>query len=116
MVNPVAELTLQNGRWVAIKAERGRYDQAAGLVELSGNVELFHDAGYRFTTAQAHVEFNHNLVWGDRAVQGRGPKGEIAARGFRVIDNGSAIVFTGPTRLLLRPDAAQMPQPETKPK
>jgi lipopolysaccharide export system protein LptC len=112
MVNPTAELTLQNGHWVAVKAAQGRYDQQAGLIDLSGNVELFHDDGYRFMTEKAHVEFNKNLVWGERAVTGRGPRGEVVGRGFRVINNGDSIVITGPARLLLRPDAAQMPQPE----
>ena len=79
MVNPTAELTLQNGHWVAIKAAQGHYDQAAGLIDLSGNVELFHDDGYRFTTEKAHVEFNKNLVWGERAVTG--PRS--ARRGYR---------------------------------
>jgi lipopolysaccharide export system protein LptC len=111
MVNPIAELTLQNGHWLAVKADKGRYDQAAGLIDLSGHVELFHDDGYRFTTERAHVEFNKNMAWGDRAVRGRGPKGEIAARGFRVLDKGDSIVFTGPAKLLLRPDAAQLPEP-----
>jgi lipopolysaccharide export system protein LptC len=111
MVNPVAELTLQNGHWVAVKANKGRYDQAAGLIDLYDNVELFHDEGYRFSTTLAHVEFTKNLIWGDRAVEGNGPKGEIRARGFRVINNGDAISFTGPASLLLRPDAAEMLQP-----
>jgi lipopolysaccharide export system protein LptC len=111
MVNPTAELTLQNGHWIAVKAAQGRYDQQAGLIDLSGNVELFHDDGYRFMTEKAHVEFNKNLVWGERAVTGRGPRGDVVGRGFRVINNGDAIVITGPARLLLRPDAAQMPQP-----
>jgi lipopolysaccharide export system protein LptC len=115
MVNPVAELTLQNGRWVALRAGHGLYDQTAGTFDLSDNVELFHDDGYRFTTASAHIEFTRNLIWGDRAVRGRGPKGEIAARGFRVINNGEAIVFTGPTSLILRPDAARIPEPDAAP-
>jgi lipopolysaccharide export system protein LptC len=115
MVNPTAELTLQNGHWVAVKAAQGRYDQQAGLIDLSGNVELFHDDGYRFMTEKAHVEFNKNLVWGERAVTGRGPRGEVVGRGFRVINNGDAIVITGPAKLLLRPDAAQMPQPGETP-
>jgi lipopolysaccharide export system protein LptC len=112
MTNPTAELMLQNGHWVAVKAEQGRYDQQAGLLDLSGHIELFHDDGYRFFTEKAHVEFNKNLVWGERAVTGRGPRGEVVGRGFRVINNGDSIVITGPARLLLRPDAAQMPQPE----
>jgi len=115
MTNPTAELTLQNGHWVAVKAQEGRYDQQAGLLDLSGHIELFHDDGYRFMTEQAHVEFNKNLVWGERAVTGRGPRGEVVGRGFRVINNGDSIVITGPAKLLLRPDAAQMPQPGEKP-
>ena len=111
MVNPVAELTLQNGHWLAVRSVRGVYDQATGVVDLYGKVELFHDAGYRFSTEHAHVEFNKNLIWGDRAVEGHGPKGEVAGRGFRIINNGDAIAFTGPARLRLRPDAAQMPEP-----
>jgi lipopolysaccharide export system protein LptC len=114
MVNPTAELTLQNGHWVALKAEHGHYDQAAGLIDLSGKVEFFHDEGYRFLTEKAHVEFNKNLVWGERAITGRGPKGEVEGRGFRLINNGESVVITGPARLLLRPDAAEMPQPGVK--
>jgi lipopolysaccharide export system protein LptC len=114
MVNPTAELTLQNGHWVALKAERGHYDQAAGLIDLAGHVEFFHDEGYRFTTEKAHVEFNKNLVWGERAITGRGPKGEVVGRGFRLINNGESVVITGPARLLLRPDAARIPDPEAK--
>lgn len=112
MVNPLAEITLDSGRWVAVKAATGRYDQAAGTIDLAGHVELFHDDGYRFTTERAHVEFNKNLVWGDRAVEGHGPKGRVVARGFRVADKGDTIVFTGPVNLVLRPKAAQLPDAE----
>ena len=112
MTNPIAEMTLANGRWIAVKADEGRYDPASGAVDLNGRVELFHDEGYRFVTEYAHVEFNKNLVWGDRAIVGHGPKGEIQARGFRVVDNGNTIVFTGPARLELRAKAAQLPEPD----
>jgi lipopolysaccharide export system protein LptC len=116
MVNPTAELTLRNGHWVAVRAEHGRYDQAGGLLDLSGHVEVFHDDGYDFTTERAHVEFAKNLIWGDRAVEGSGPKGEVQGRGFRIVNNGESIVFTGAARILLRPDAARMPEPGgTKP-
>ncbi len=112
MANPLAEITLDNGHWVAIRAATGRYDQAAGTIDLSGHVELFHDDGYRFTTERAHVEFNKNLIWGDRAVEGHGPKGSVIGRGFRVADKGETITFTGPASLRLRPNAAQLPDAE----
>ena len=109
MVDPLAEITLDNGHWVAVRAATGRYDQAAGTIDLAGHVELFHDDGYRFTTDRAHVEFNKNLIWGDRSVEGHGPKGQVVARGFRVADKGETITFTGPASLRLRPKAAQLP-------
>ena len=59
MVNPLAELTLDNGRWVAVKATHGRYDQASGLIDLSGRVELFHDDVRR---PAAIDEGRHQLV------------------------------------------------------
>jgi lipopolysaccharide export system protein LptC len=111
MVNPTAELTLRNGHWVAVRAERGRYDQAGGLLDLSGHVEVFHDDGYDFTTDRAHVVFAGNVISGDREVVGHGPKGEVEARGFRIVNNGDSIVFTGAARILLRPDAARVPEP-----
>jgi lipopolysaccharide export system protein LptC len=111
MVNPIAELTLQNGHWVAVKAEHGHYDQTGGFLDLSGHVEFFHDEGYVFNTERAHVEFNKNLVWGDRAITGHGPKGDVTGRGFRLINNGQSVVITGPAHMVLRPDAAQIPQP-----
>jgi lipopolysaccharide export system protein LptC len=112
MINPLAELTLQNGHWVVVKADEARYDQTAATIDLRGHVELLHDEGYQFASERARVEFNKNLIWTDRAVTGQGPKGEIVARGLREVNNGDTIVFTGPARMILRPDAAQMDEPE----
>jgi lipopolysaccharide export system protein LptC len=102
MTRPVAEITLANGRWIAVKAAHGRYDQNSGKIDLDGAVELFHDDGYRFLTEKAHVDFNEGVVWGDQPVEGHGPKGEIRALGFRVTDKGENTVFTGPSKLTLR--------------
>jgi lipopolysaccharide export system protein LptC len=102
MNHPIAEITLANGRWIAVKAVHGRYDQNSGKIDLDGAVELFHDDGYRFLTEKAHVDFNQGVVWGDQPVEGHGPKGEIRALGFRVTDKGENTVFTGPSKLILR--------------
>jgi lipopolysaccharide export system protein LptC len=102
MTRPVAEITLANGRWIAVKAAHGRYNQQNGKVDLDGAVELFHDDGYRFLTERAHVDFNEGVVWGDQPVEGFGPKGDIQALGFRVSDKGENTVFTGPSKLTLR--------------
>lgn len=103
LVRPQAELTLQDGTWVALKADRGRYNDQTGKLLLLGNANLFHDRGYEFKTDEAHVDVNAGNAWGDLPVTGQGPFGELFAQGFRLFDSGQTIVFTGHARLNLAP-------------
>ena len=40
---------------------------------------------------------------GDDPITGQGPFGTVAAQGFRILDRGDTIIFTGHTRMLIRP-------------
>jgi lipopolysaccharide export system protein LptC len=95
LVRPEAEMTMQDGSWVLIKAERGRYNDNTGKLLLLGRADLFHDKGYEFLTDEVHVDVNAGIAWGDRPVVGQGPFGELKAEGFRLFDHGATIVFTG---------------------
>ena len=103
MVNPVAEMALEDGSWIALKANSGHYNQKEGKLVLDGNVELFHSLGYQATTEQAFADVNAGTAWGDRPVSGHGPGGQVDALGFRIFDRGNTIVFTGDPKLILRP-------------
>ncbi|WP_051512918.1 LPS export ABC transporter periplasmic protein LptC [Skermanella stibiiresistens] len=103
LVRPRAELTLQDGTWVALKADRGRYNDKTGKLLLLGNADLFHDKGYEFKTDEAHVDVNASNAWGDLPVTGQGPFGELSAQGFRLFNGGETIVFTGRSHLDLAP-------------
>jgi lipopolysaccharide export system protein LptC len=96
LVKPTAEMTMQDGAWVTVNAERGRYNQRTGHLLLLGSVNLFQDRGYEFRTDEAHVNVSDNSAWGDRPVAGQGPFGTIQARGFRLLDGGQTVIFTGP--------------------
>jgi len=97
-----AEITLENGLWPALLPEHGQMDNAQGLIELTGNVNLFRDDGYTFFADQMYIDVNQGTAWTDVPVQAHGPAGEIAAQGFRIDNEAGLVVFTGESRLLLR--------------
>ena len=98
---PQAEMEMAGGEKIWLDAEAGTYNQTDELVYLEGNVVLRHEDGTVFVTETANVDIAEGLAWGDRAIDGEGPFGDIAAQGFRVFDEGATVVFTGRSRLIL---------------
>jgi len=92
---PEGEVTLNNGAWLAGKASYGRFDQQAKRLWLGGDVELFHDQGYSFTTSDAQLDLDKNTAWGDEPILIQGSFGEIRGTGFRVLDGGDVLVVEG---------------------
>jgi lipopolysaccharide export system protein LptC len=98
---PRGEITLTNGTWVSGKADYGRYNQDTRRLWLGGNVQLFQDKGYQFTTDEAQVDLNDNNAWGAGPVLIQGGFGTIRGRGFRLLDSGKVMVVTGPAHASL---------------
>lgn len=101
--NPKTDITLKDGSWLAITADRGRYFQSRQILDLFGMVNLFHDSGYEFQSTRAHIDLVAGTAEGDRPVTGQGPFGELTAEGFRISDNGKTIHFTGTAKLVIYP-------------
>jgi lipopolysaccharide export system protein LptC len=101
LVQPEAEMTLNGGQWLTISAENGHFDQKSGRLSLSGKVTLFHDGGYEFQTEQAELDTEKGVVWGNLPVRGQGPTGDVEAGGFRILESGGTVVFTGKARMRL---------------
>jgi lipopolysaccharide export system protein LptC len=99
----IADMTMGDGAWVAVQADKGVYHRDAGTVDLSGNVTLFHDTGLSFETDAATVDLKNDLASGNQPVEGQNPDGQLAAEGFEVRDRGQTIVFTGRSHLKLYP-------------
>ena len=98
---PKADITLSDGSWVAITAENGRYEESSKTLYLRDNVNLFHDSGYEFVTSSASFDVANDNAHGDEPVHGQGPFGMIDSQGFRVLDGGERIVFSGKARLTI---------------
>lgn len=101
---PKADMTLDDGTWLAVMAKSGRYYREAETVDLTGDVVLFHDDGFEVRTEFAHVDLRGGRAEGDEAVEGQGPTGTLNSEGFRIENKGERIFFTGKSRMIMYRD------------
>jgi lipopolysaccharide export system protein LptC len=99
---PRAEMTMHGGAVVVITAATAIYQSQAQFLDLFDDVTMLHENGTRFVTKRAHVDVSASTAAGDDPVSGQGPSGDIAGEGFRVLDKGDTIIFTGKSNLLLK--------------
>ena len=99
---PRAEMIMHRGATVVVTAETAMYQSQVQLLDLFDDVNLVHENGTRFVTRSAHVDVSANTAEGHEPVVGHGPSGDIAAQGFRVLEKGDTIIFTGQSNLLLK--------------
>src|ERR1700722_17969174 len=100
---PKADLATQSGGWLELDSLTGIYQPQPQLLDLFGEVALFQDKGNEFHSDSAHIDMAQGTAEGHDPVTGQGPFGNIQAEGFRILDRGATILFTGHTYLVLRP-------------
>ncbi|HZB92848.1 MAG TPA: LPS export ABC transporter periplasmic protein LptC [Stellaceae bacterium] len=103
MEGPKGDLTTTSGSWLELSGYTGIYQPGMQLLDLFGNVQLFQDKGNEFHTDSAHIDMAKGTGQGDDPVEGQGPFGHVTGQGFRILDHGNTIVFTGHARLDLLP-------------
>lgn len=105
---PKADITLEDGTWLALTAKSGQYDRESELLDLYGSVSVFHDKGIEMRTEAARVDLNNGTAQSVQPVEGQGSMGFINAEGFLVLDRGERIIFTGKSRMIILPEAQEM--------
>jgi lipopolysaccharide export system protein LptC len=106
LARPKADITLSDGSWVALTANEGALSREARILALSGGVALFHDNGMEMHTPSATLDLKAGTAEGREPVEGQGPFASVNAQGFRVIEHGERMIFTGKARLVLRTQPA----------
>lgn len=96
---PQADITLKRGTWLSMTAAKGAYDQDKQVLSLEGTVSFYHGSGYELRTQEAILDVKKGIAWGNKPVEGQGPMGTVEAGGFRVLQDGDVLVFTGHARL-----------------
>ncbi len=104
---PKADIVLDDGTWLVLTAQNGVFKRLKKTLDLAGAVNLFHDSGYEFRTSKAVIDLEQGTAKSTTAVRGQGPFGDLQADGFRLIDKGKTILFTGKARLKIYPGAGK---------
>ena len=106
--SPKGNVTLENGARIALAARSGDYSQKLRRIILNGDVNIFHDDGYTFRTEKAEIDLESGSAHGNQPVRASGPKGTLASQGFKILDKGNLVIFTGKTRIVLKVDKQDM--------
>jgi lipopolysaccharide export system protein LptC len=106
---PKADMTTDNGTWIAVNSYTGLYEPQRQLLDLFGDVEIFQDKGNEFHSDSMHVDMGKSTAESSDPVEGHGPFGSIQAQGFRMDDRGNVIYFIGKSRLILNSDQVKAP-------
>ena len=98
---PLADILLNDGAWVYVESDTGRYNKPIQLLDLEGNVQIYHDNGTLFRTEAATVQVDAGTAQGDRPTRVQGSFGTVESEGFEMLDRGAVMIFTGRARAIL---------------
>ncbi|MBK18248.1 MAG: LPS export ABC transporter periplasmic protein LptC [Rhodospirillaceae bacterium] len=111
---PKADMTKKTGTWMALSADSGLYNRKSEILNLKGTVNLFHDSGYELKTSVAQVNMAEGTAEGNDAISGHGPGGTVKGAGFRILERGKTMIFTGKSQMVLYPKSKQISRGKTK--
>ncbi|HJR22164.1 MAG TPA: LPS export ABC transporter periplasmic protein LptC [Dongiaceae bacterium] len=100
---PLADITMSSGAYVALMANDGLLDRDSDIITLNGDVTLFHDNGLSFQTDSATINLKDKTAEGSDTVEGQNGDGELVSQGFRVLDDGDTVLFTGKAYMKIYP-------------
>lgn len=98
---PRGDILLGDGAWIYVQSHAGRYDKPAGQLDLTGEVTIYHDNGTMLRTDRARVQVEAGTAEGDAPVAAQGGFGTLTAEGFRLLDRGAVVIFTGRSHAVL---------------
>ena len=101
LLQPKADILMEDGSWIAITAELGNYNRVTQFLELAGTVNLFHDKGYEFRTTSAVLDLRAGDAVGTEPLRGQGSFGHLQAEGFTIRNRGERVELHGKSQVIL---------------
>ncbi|MDH5557749.1 MAG: LPS export ABC transporter periplasmic protein LptC [Alphaproteobacteria bacterium] len=98
---PQADVELKDGAWVTLSSPKGRYHRGNRILELDGDVAIFHDSGMEMTTGNVTFNLESGTGAGYDPIHAQAPFGSFDAQGFRIREHTAVFHFTGPVRAVL---------------
>ena len=104
LIMPEAEITLDDGEWMFIEAQQGRYDRSNETLTLDGSVNMFTDSGFEVRTESITFDLRDGSASGDQPVTSQGPWGYLNSLGVRYEAASQVFTFPGRPTLVLYPE------------
>jgi lipopolysaccharide export system protein LptC len=95
LTKPKADITMHDGAWIALSADKGVFHRDSQHLSLTGDVMLFHDQGYEITSQAVDIDVKAGVAESQVSVAGQGPRGQLRAEGMRIEDRGNRILLRG---------------------
>ena len=86
---------------LTVHADKGRYDNKASKLFLTGGVTAYHESGYEIHLQDISVDIATRAAASLLPVTAQGPVGELRAQNIAVTDQGMLVVFGGPAQMTL---------------
>ena len=84
-----------------LRGDQGVFDKKIQQLKVEGNVKFNNENNMVFNTSEMYFDFKKEILLGDKKVEGKKNNSIITSEGFKILNNGNQIHFTGKTRLLL---------------
>lgn len=100
-----ADMTLKSRTWLLLSANHGTINSQDQELKLVGDVRLYHDQGYEFTTNSVRIDTSTGNAVGEEPIKGHGAIGNFTAKQFSIFDKGERMILSGNVTVLIKPDA-----------
>ena len=84
-----------------LSGDKGIFNKNVEQLKVKGNVKFNDGDDMIFTTSEMYFDFKKEILSGNKKVNGKKNNSIIVSEGFRVLNNGEQIFFTGKTKLKL---------------
>ncbi len=102
LIDLKANITLEDGKWVALEANQGVLQITNQKLLLQGKVHCYSSEGNQFLTEEILVNLGSGDAWGPKAVQAQSPMGAIAAGNVQLSMHYQAIRFGKGVKLVVQ--------------
>ena len=84
-----------------LSGDKGIFNKNDDQLKVKGNVKFNDGENMTFTTSEMYFDFKAEVLSGNKRVNGKKNNSVIVSEGFKVLNNGEQIFFTGKTKLKL---------------
>ena len=84
-----------------LSGDKGIFNKNIDQLQVKGNVKFNDEKNMTFTTSEMYFDFKKEVLLGNKKVNGKKNNSVIVSEGFKILNNGEQIFFTGKTKLKL---------------